>query len=72
MGHYPARAEAGDLQVSVGVVVRTLGAKAWDSGTTVVDLLTASVIVVLVTLTVSAWPAARAGRIDPLQMLRDA
>ena len=31
----------------------------------------AALVVVLVIVTVSAWPAARAGRIDPLQMLRD-
>jgi len=59
------------LQVLVGVVVGWIGAKAWDPNTGAGDLARASLVVAGVIVTVSAWPAARAGRIDPLQMLRD-
>jgi putative ABC transport system permease protein len=59
------------FQVFVGVVVGSIGAKAWDPGTGAGDLAGAVLVVVVVIVTVSAWPAARAGRIDPLQMLRD-
>ena len=59
------------LQVFVGVVIGSIGAKAWDPGTAAADLAGAVLVVVVVIVTVSAWPAARAGRIDPLQMLRD-
>ena len=59
------------FQVLVGVGVGSIGAKAWDPGIAQADLAAAGLVVVLVIVTVSAWPAARAGRIDPLQMLRD-
>lgn len=59
------------FQVFVGVVVGSIGAKAWDPGTAAADLAGAVLVVVVVIVTVSAWPAARAGRIDPLKMLRD-
>lgn len=59
------------LQVLTGVVVGSIGAKAWSPETGAADLTRASLLVVIVIVTVSSWPAARAGRIDPLQMLRD-
>ncbi len=34
------------------------------------DVVRASLVVIVVIVTASSWPAARAGRIDPLQMLR--
>lgn len=59
------------LQVAVGVGVGWIAAKAWDPNTAAADIARASLVVGVVIVTVSAWPAARAGRIDPLQMLRD-
>jgi putative ABC transport system permease protein len=59
------------FQVFVGVLVGSIGAKAWDPGTGAADLAGAALVVVVVIVTASAWPAARAGRIDPLPMLRD-
>jgi predicted permease len=59
------------LQVLVGVVVGWIAGKAWDPNTGAADLARASFLVLVVIVTVSAWPAARAGRINPLQMLRD-
>jgi len=45
------------VQVAVGLIFGAIGAKAWER--------------IFVTVGVSAWPAARAARIDPLLMLRD-
>jgi putative ABC transport system permease protein len=59
------------LQVLVGVAAGAIGAKAWDPSTTFGDLFGAALVAVVVIVGVSAWPAAGAGRIDPLQMLRD-
>jgi predicted permease len=59
------------VQVLVGVVVGSIGAKAWDPNTGSADLVRASLLVMVVIVTASSWPAARAGRIDPLKMLRD-
>lgn len=59
------------LQVMVGVVAGWIAAKAWDPDTGVSDLARASLVVAVVIIAVSSWPAARAGRIDPLRMLRD-
>jgi hypothetical protein len=65
------------VQVAVGLLFGAIGAKAWerlfgDGGLTgAANLAMVSVLVVLVTVSVSAWPAARAARIDPLLMLRD-
>jgi ABC-type antimicrobial peptide transport system permease subunit len=58
------------LQVLVGIAVGWIGAKAWDPGTGAGDLARASLVVAAVIVAASSWPAARAGRIDPLQMLR--
>ena len=58
------------LQVFVGVIVGSIGAKAWDPGIAAGNLAGAALVAVVVIVTVSSWPAARAGRIDPLQMLR--
>jgi ABC-type antimicrobial peptide transport system permease subunit len=58
------------FQVLVGIVVGSIVAKAWDPGTAAGDLARAALVVVMVIVTASSWPAARAGRIDPLQMLR--
>jgi putative ABC transport system permease protein len=58
------------VQVVVGVTAGWIAAKAWDA-TGTADLARASLVVAVVIVTVSAWPAARAGRIDPLPMLRD-
>lgn len=59
------------VQVLVGVAVGAIGAKAWDPGTPVTDLLGAGLLAVVVIVGASAWPAASAGRIDPLDMLRE-
>jgi predicted permease len=66
------------VQVAVGLIFGAIGAKAWERlfgaagpTTTAATLATVSLLVVFVTLGVSAWPAARAARIDPLTMLRD-
>jgi len=59
------------FQIVVGVAVGSIGAKAWDPATTAGDLAAAGLVVAVVIVTASAWPAARAGRIDPLPMLRD-
>jgi putative ABC transport system permease protein len=59
------------VQVAAGVALGSIGAKAWDSTTGPGVLAAVSVLVVGVVLGVSAWPAARAARIDPLAMLRD-
>jgi ABC-type antimicrobial peptide transport system permease subunit len=59
------------LQVLVGVAAGVVGAKAWDPGTAAGDLIGAALVAVVVIVAVSAWPAAGAGRIDPLEMLRD-
>ena len=59
------------LQVVVGVAAGWIAAKAWDANTGAIDLARASLVVAVVILAASSWPAARAGRIDPLQMLRD-
>jgi putative ABC transport system permease protein len=59
------------LQVVVGVVVGWIAAKVWDPETAVADIARASLVVAVVMVAVSSWPAARAGRIDPLEMLRD-
>ena len=65
------------VQVAVGLIFGAIGAKAWErifggAGlTTAATLATVSLLVVFVTVGVSAWPAARAARIDPLLMLRD-
>ncbi len=65
------------LQVTVGLIFGAIGAKAWErlfgaAGTTSAGTLAiVSVLVLIVTMGVSAWPAARAARIDPLLMLRD-
>jgi putative ABC transport system permease protein len=58
------------FQVLVGVVVGSIAAKAWDQ-TATGDLVRAALVALVVIVTVSSWPAARAGRIDPLPMLRD-
>jgi ABC-type antimicrobial peptide transport system permease subunit len=66
------------VQVAVGLIFGAIGAKAWERlfgaagpTTTAATLATVSLLVVFVTVGVSAWPAARAARIDPLTMLRD-
>ena len=59
------------FQLLVGVAVGSIAAKAWHPDTAAGDLAGAALVVVVVIVTVSAWPAARAGRIDPLSMLRD-
>jgi putative ABC transport system permease protein len=65
------------LQVAVGLIFGVIGAKAWEhvfgaaGRTTTVSLVLVSLLVLLVTMGVSAWPAARAARIDPLIMLRE-
>jgi putative ABC transport system permease protein len=58
------------FQVLVGVAVGSIGAKAWDPGISAGDLAGAALVAVVVIVMVSSWPAARAGRIDPLRMLR--
>jgi sulfite exporter TauE/SafE len=55
----------------VGVAVGSIGAKAWDPQVAAGVLAAVSLVVIAVVVGVSAWPAARAGRIDPLGMLRD-
>jgi hypothetical protein len=59
------------LQTVVGVAAGSIGAKVWDSTTGSGVLVAVSVLVVAVVMGASAWPAARAARIDPLTMLRD-
>jgi ABC-type antimicrobial peptide transport system permease subunit len=59
------------LQAVVGVAVGSIGAKAWSPLIAPGMLATASLLVIAVVVGVSAWPAARAARIDPLGMLRD-
>jgi putative ABC transport system permease protein len=59
------------LQALVGVAVGSIGAKVWDPLIAAGSLAAASLLVIAVIVGVSAWPAARAGRIDPLEMLRD-
>jgi putative ABC transport system permease protein len=65
------------LQVTVGLIFGAIGAKGWErlfggaGVTTMATLGIVSLLVVCVTMGVSAWPAARAARIDPLLMLRD-
>jgi predicted permease len=59
------------FQLLVGVAVGSIVAKAWHPDTGAGDLAEAALVVVVVIVTASAWPAARAGRIDPLPMLRD-
>jgi hypothetical protein len=45
------------FQILVGVVVGSIGAKAWDPATTAGDLAAAALLVVVVIVTVSSWPA---------------
>jgi putative ABC transport system permease protein len=59
------------LQALVGVAVGSIGAKAWDPQVAAGVLAAVSLVVIAVVVGVSAWPAARAGRIEPLGMLRD-
>jgi ABC-type antimicrobial peptide transport system permease subunit len=59
------------LQAVVGVAVGSIGAKAWSPLIAPGMLATASLLVIAVVVGVSAWPAARAARIDPRGMLRD-
>ena len=63
--------------MAVGLIFGAAGAKAWErlfggaGTTTTANLAVVSLLVAFVTVGVSAWPAARAARIDPLLMLRD-
>jgi putative ABC transport system permease protein len=59
------------IQAGVGVAVGALLAKAWDPTIASYTVAAAALVVVAVVLGTSAWPAARAARIDPLTMLRE-
>jgi predicted permease len=58
-------------QAAAGVMLGALGAKLWDPGIAAIAILAASLVVAAIVLGVSAWPAARAARIDPLATLRE-